>query len=250
MRRRAYGPDADIDADPVAQARLAELEREYAQRGRAADRTPTDRDAATGEAVSMSSPVTRPEDHRDADGSRAPADPSATAVVVPGQSDTAGLGGMRRALPLIAIGASVVAVIALGVLGFERLSRPQPAARLQELTEVPRGTALPVVDSDVLRFWGVTEPVFVSYGEYGALDAWRMSGSPGRQCVVVSVGGDVAGLHCTAPGIDTIVDILSVNSWMPAVSDGGRIPLDSTVRFVLHDDVIDVFVGRIDKTTD
>jgi hypothetical protein len=225
LRRRAYGPDADIEADPVAQARLEELEREYALRGRAApDDAPIDSDAAPANAGSSSPPVAQPADES------------------PGR--------IRRALPLIAIGASVVAVIAVGAWAFERLNRPQPAARLEALADVPRGTAVPLVAPEDLRTWRVTEPVFVSYGEYGALDAWSMSGSPGRQCIVVSVGGEVAGIHCTTPEIDTFVDILSLNSWMPEAPEGGRIPLESTIRFVLHDDVVDVYVGRIDKTTD
>jgi hypothetical protein len=225
LRRRAYGPDADIEADPLAQARLEELEREYAARGRGApDGAPIDRDAASEDATPASTQAGPPD------------------AEVPGR--------MRRALPIIAIGASVVAVIAVGALGFERLNRPQPAARLEALADVPRGTAFPLVDPEDLRTWGVIEPVFVSYGEYGALDAWSMSGSPGRQCIVVSVGGEVAGIHCTTPGIDTFVDILSLNSWMPEAPEGGSIPLESTIRFVLRDDVVDVYVGRIDKTPD
>jgi len=238
LRRRAYGPDADIDADPIAQARLAELELELAHRARrASDGAPSDRDVDPG-----GSGVRHPKLGSSA--SRADSPPPVTRVPAPRT------GRVRRALPFIAVAASIVAVIAGAILAYERFSRPQPVAHLEALSDVPRGTDLPVLEPQDLQRWEVTNPGFVSHGEYGALDAWEMTGAARRQCLVVSVGGDVVGVHCTAPTIDTVVDVLSVNSWMPVAPDGGRIPSQSTIRFVLHDDVIDVYLGRIDNTPD
>ncbi len=161
---------------------------------------------------------------------------------------TSGRGRLRRATPIIAVGATACAVIALVVLGLDRLNQPQPVARLVALEEVPRGTALPMVDPADLQTWGVTDPDFVPYEEYGALDVWSTTAARGRQCLAVSIGGEVYGFHCTAPNIDTFVDILGLNSWMPEAPGGGRIPSESTIRFVLHDDVVDVYLGPIRNT--
>jgi hypothetical protein len=146
---------------------------------------------------------------------------------------------------VVAVAASVVAAGALGALLLERLNEPQSVARFEPLDHVPRGTALPDIDPEYLRVWGVPASEIVPYGEYGALDLWRTTGDQGRQCLVVSVGGEVFGLHCTAPTIDTFVDVVGTNTVMPEAPEGGRIPSASTIRFVLHDDVIDVYLGRL-----
>ena len=238
LRRRAYGPNADIGTDPVAQARLVELERQFARRGRA-----TSDEAPTGETGDGPGP-----------GVRGPSPPGANPQLDPlppvPDVPTPPAGRIRRALPFIAIIASVVAVVAVVTLAYERFSRPQPVAHLEALRNVPRGTDLPVLEPQDLQRWEVTDPGFISHGEYGAMDAWEMTGAARRRCLVVSVGGEVVGVGCTAPTIDTVVDVLSVNSWMPEAPEGGRIPSQSTVRFVLHDDAIDVYLGLIDNTAD
>lgn len=228
LRRRAYGPDADIDADPDAQARLAELEHESARRGPS---------GSAGAATDAEPVSVRP-------GSISTSD----AIVVPLPPDTASVrvtaGRMRGLTAFIAVGTSVLAVFALGPVVLDRLNQPQPVARLEPLDEVPRGTALPMIEPEQLRFWGVTDPDFVPHGEYGALDVWSTTGARGRQCLAVSVGGEVSGFHCTASTIDTVVDVLSLNSWVPQAPEGGRIPLESTIHFVLHEGVVEVYVGR------
>jgi hypothetical protein len=217
LRRRAYGPDADIDADPVARARLAKLEHEFAEEGqRLADR---------GSLHSRTSTVAP---HAPVDGTSPP-----------GSARTSG------AMPVIAISASVVAALALGALLLERLEQPQSVARFEALDQVPRGTALPNLDAEDFRVFGLTAPVFVPHGEYGALDLWSTTDDRGRQCLAVSVGGELLGFHCTAPTIDTFVDVVGMNSVLPEAPEGGRIPFESTIRFVLHDDVIEVFLGRL-----
>ena len=224
LRRRAYGPDADIQNDPRAQARLAELERAIAPVEVAHPDA-----SATGD-------VPRPARF---------ATPAPSAATPPRPS-----GRWRNAVAVVAVAASVIAVIALGALVFERLNRPEPVARFPALAEPPQGTASPLPYPDLLQEFDFRQPVFVSHGEYGALDLWSATGPRGRQCLVVSVGGEVPGFACTVPTIDAIVDIRSQNSWMPEAPDGGPIPNGSTIRFVLNDGVIEVYVGRVPPPAD
>lgn len=218
LRRRAYGPDADIQADPRALARLEELEQEsspFAHGEQDQTRAPSDR---------------RPP--RDGAGHMAPA---AEPARVARWSGVAGI---------IAVVASIIAALALGALAIDRLTEPRPLARFTALPEPPQGTALPLLRPELFGFLHESDRVFVSYGEFGALDLWRTTDARGRQCLVVSVGGAVPGFDCTVPDIETIVSLRSQNSWVPANPDGGPIPNGSTLRFVLDDGVIEVYVAR------
>lgn len=220
LRRRAYGPDADIQADPHALARLAELEREF-------------------------SPVARSDPEPPAEEPASPAGVDERAGSGPPAADRsrgARTGGVVR---LIAVVASVVAALALSALAIDQLTQPRPVARLGALAEPPQGTALPALSREMLRLFGDRDPVFVSHGEYGALDLWSTTDARGQRCLAVSVGGDVPGFECTVPTIDTIVNIRSQNSWMPDNPEGGPIPNGSALRFVLRDGVVEVYVGRV-----
>ena len=218
LRRRAYGPDADIQDDPRALARLAELERAIAPVASAQPDEPATDEAPAPARSAGQKPFAPPTSHP--------------------------TGRWRNAIAVVAVTASVIAAIALGALAFERVNRPQPVARFPALAEPSQGTAFPLPYPELLREFDFRQPFYVPHGEYGALDMWSATGPRGRQCLIVSVGGEVPGFACTVRAIETIVDIRSQNSWMPDSPDGGPIPNGSTVRFVLHDGVIDVYVGR------
>ena len=44
--------------------------------------------------------------------------------------------------------------------------------------------------------------------------------------------------------LDTVADVTVQEGWLPRDFPGGPIPDWSSVRFVLHDDVVDVYIGR------
>ena len=105
LRRRAYGPDADIGADPRAQARLADLERRHATRDSEAPAV-----ARTAPPIGRATEADPPPTLDTAPERRIAAPPAAP---TPSASAPA---PMRRALPwVIAAGAGVVA-IALGAM--------------------------------------------------------------------------------------------------------------------------------------
>ena len=138
-RRRAYGPDADISADPRAQARLAELERQHATREYDAPAVAR-RAPPIGRAREVDPPPTVDTGHGAAasdagDGAKS-RNAATPAAATPSASAPA---GMRRALPwVIAAGAGVVA-IALGAMNVDTVTEPLPTEPLPLLSEHTAG---------------------------------------------------------------------------------------------------------------
>ena len=140
LRRRAYGPDADIGADPRAQARLADLERQHATRESDAPAV-----ARTAPPIGRATEVDPPPTVDTAHGASAASDAgdgaeswiaATPAAATPSASAPA---RMRRALPwVIAAGAGVVA-IALGAMYVDAVTEPDavttPLPLLSEHTD-------------------------------------------------------------------------------------------------------------------
>jgi hypothetical protein len=119
LRRRAYGPDADIARDPVAQARLAELE-------------DASRRENPGPALALSSGQRTPSrvaEHRD-DAHRPAADELASTSrpdPAPAQMSRRRTPGARRSVWIVAV-LGVVAVVMVGAVALWPRLVPAPAA--------------------------------------------------------------------------------------------------------------------------
>ena len=258
LRRRAYGPGADIAGDAVAQARLSELE--TAQR-----RQPTsvvDAGAWTAapmlERVRVFEPAERPTDGREHE-------PTKRDSVV-GQSPTGGeqadglarggaaipwppaaletqLGGPRKErgrhiLPwVISAGGVLVAAIAIGGLVLNEASELQPVARLTPQADSAE-EAIPI-DEEIARKWQVMDADFVWHGSYGAAEIWSATTAGPKQCLAVVVLGGTWKFNCTPPTIDTIADLDINPNLVPPAPSGEPA---SNIRFVLHDGVVDVYL--------
>jgi len=192
LRRRAYGPDADIGSDPRAQARLAELEREP---------------------------------------------PGAISRV-------------RSRLPwLLAAIAAIAAVVAVGAYLFDAVTRPPLEARLVALEQPLSGDVPPALGEKELGLLETRNPAFVSHGGYGALKVWSTTAPRDRRCLAVVFEGTLWRFDCTAATIDTVADVVIHSHLLPPdaagrpVRERSTVRERATVRFVLHDDVVDVYVG-------
>ncbi|HEX5856723.1 MAG TPA: hypothetical protein VFY91_01310 [Microbacterium sp.] len=244
LRRRAYGPDADIGADPHAQARLAELERAQAPPiSRAHAGSPgADGYGPADDEVAAPHSGAQPA----AAGGTGQPGPAAGAPALPAADR--GPPGARRAHPrlpwVIAAIAAIVALVSLGVHVVDAVTRPRAEARLVALDQPLSGDVPPTLDQDELQFLETTAPDWVSYGGYGALRVWSTSAPNDWRCLAVVFEQDLWRFNCTAPTIDTTADVVIVSRLLPADAPGGPIPEDSTVRFVLHDDVVDVYIER------
>lgn len=256
LRRRAYGPNADIGGDAAAQARLSELE--AAQRR---ERAPVvDAAAVLLAPVSERVPVAEPlegsrrastsvphpvgtasAEHEPDGGSVAEQDPAGVPIVDSDPIDrtlSEPWWRRRRLLPwALAAVAVLAAAIGIGVFFVvDGSNRPEPVAHLTSQGQ-PGSGSIPV-DDDVPVRYDLTVADFVSYGSYGPLHIWSTTKLENKRCIAVVVENHISVFECTAPSVDTIADYNIEPNLIPPAPSGELTPY---VRFVLHDDVVDVY---------
>jgi hypothetical protein len=78
---------------------------------------------------------------------------------------------------------------------------------------------------------------FVTYGSYGPLQIWSTTKLENKRCIAVVGDNHISVFECTAPSVDTIADFNIEPNLLPPSPSGELTPY---VRFVLHDDVVDV----------
>jgi hypothetical protein len=144
----------------------------------------------------------------------------------------------RRLLTWAIAGVALLAAaIAIGiVVVVDDSNQPQPVARLTPQGQ-PGPASIPV-DDDVPVRYGLTVADFVSYGAYGPLQIWSTTKLENQRCIAVLHEDHISVFECTAPSVDTIADIDMDPNELPPTPSGELSPY---VRFVLHDDVVDVY---------
>ncbi|GAA3212864.1 hypothetical protein [Microbacterium terregens] len=146
-------------------------------------------------------------------------------------------GRFRGILPwVIAAVAVLVAAIAIGFLVVNVSSEPKPVA---QLTPQSAQGSIPL-DEETARDWGVTEADFVSYGSYGDLQIWVTTKPENKRCLAVVAENHISMFRCVAPTFDTIADFDVDPDHVPPAPSGEPA---GNVRFVLHDDVVDVYLA-------
>lgn len=225
LRSRAYGPDADIEHDADALARLIELE-ELARIG-----TP---------------------EHVAETGSRsAPADAAAssaggpTVVVVDDEgnpvhsADPASVPAARRQwwrrVPMWAFVAGALAIGLVVGLAVPPLLPPHPTTTLQR---VP-------VDGAPLDFqmYGIPASSPVRYERFHNLEVWSAQTEKGSMCIVVTTDtGEWIGAGCAPAPLDAMADVTFFAGMRPV--DGLELPEGSVLRFILRGDVMEVWIAE------
>ncbi|KRB38106.1 hypothetical protein [Microbacterium sp. Root180] len=237
LRRRAYGPDADIGLDPIALQRLSELE-ELARppvesRGDPAD--PVDPAPASSAEDDALAPPARPA--RDAPGARIvePAPAAGTEVaspVVPPDRP------WWRRIPLW--GATAVVGIVLGAaIGFTWPNGDGPPPDVT-LGVDPNGGERGAGFTENLDYWGVNPGTVVPHEGYDVIQVWTALGIDESRCLLLSHDGSFLSATCTGAGLDpvldfTIYDGLSLDLETP-------LPVGTVIRFVGHEGSVDVWV--------
>jgi len=255
LRRRAYGPNADIAGDAAAQARLSELEaaqrRERAPAVDAAaalpapvsERVPVDKPLEGSRTASTSLP--RPADgaspERDSDeGSVSGQDPAGVPIANSGPIDgalSAPWWRRRRSLPwVIAVVAVLSAAIGIAVFAVDESNQPTPAAQLTPQGQ-PANASVPA-DDEVPARYDLTVADFVSYGSYGPLQIWSTTKLENKRCIAVVLENHISVFECTAPSVDTIADMDIDPDMIPPAPSGELTPY---IRFILRDEVVDVY---------
>lgn len=157
---------------------------------------------------------------------------------------TQGPAGRRlgRLLPwLVAAVAGLVAVIAIGMVIASQSnasSASRPVAQLTAQGTPAEGSIRP--DDETAVDYGLTPADFTSYGSYGVLEIWGTTQVSDKRCIAVVVESHISVFDCAAPSLDTIADFDIDPSRVPRAPSG---ELTANVRFVLHDDVVDVYLA-------
>ena len=222
LRARAYGPDADIEGDPAALARLWELE-----------------------AVHLAEVSVAPV----APGIAAPAGPSrattapgagaTTPAADPSQSPWLRVTATRSLLPLIAESVVVIAILAYATTW---LLAPHPDATLQlaeteqSVSETgPSALVLEVLDNngasvepDTLRQFEPYRGINVFSVEHGVL--------PGTCVVVSDPHSGRFDYHCVPHGVEPILHEWVGERFAEWLAEG------SVISFHLHESTIDVYL--------
>lgn len=223
LRARAYGVDADIDADPVALARLAELEELHA-------------------AVALQVPAGSAEPGSGVTGSPAGSGSAAGAAGASGDGGGAELRWWRRTRAGAILAGAVVATAAtLAVVAWMAWTAPRATATLRPTGAAPSEQVLRL--ADYARRQLVMESTLRAFEPVLDLEVYSARSVIGNSCLLVfePASDDLLGVGCAPPPAQPQVEIYDVPvAWEEEWTD--RFPSGTMVRFVLTGDAVDVWV--------
>lgn len=242
LRRRAYGPDADITADHHAVTRLRALEERVRVRGRVLDPPPG------VPAPEPTTAATTPDAPRTSAAAGSPADAPAAA---PGEAlPSDGSDGTTAPPPRRRAWRTVVAACALTAVGVVAVTVPitlwvaalpeQPYAILHPI-DAPPNTVFFSPESEAQRY----EDFLGMHVSTGALDYEQ-----GR-CILVELQPDrndefdSRGTRgaCSAPGFEAVIDVSTVDGDLSATARAALGDV-TAVRFAVVGDEVHVFVAN------
>ncbi|MFE7845147.1 hypothetical protein ACFUTX_08135 [Microbacterium sp. NPDC057407] len=234
LRRRAYGPDADIVLDPAAQQRLRELE--DLARGAVVGPDPVREPAAPAGGRSeggRTAPVAAPDESVGA--------PATDRAATPGEPDAeprTPRRSRRRRLPLW--GVTALAGIAVGLavgLTWPADSGPSPDLTLGiDPGGGERGSGF----AENLDYWGIDEGTLVPHESYDVIRVWTALGIDGARCLLLSHDGAFLSATCAGSGLDPVLDFTVYDGISLDMEDA--LPVGTVIRFVGHEGSVDVWV--------
>lgn len=243
LRRRAYGPHPDIQSDPAALVRLAELEAARTASRRAAAGTEVTAPAAApdSESVARSTWTTFIDEVPDPATSIAPVAESRIALT----SFTWRRLTATRARRYSFV-AGALAVFLAGVFAVTWIATPHPDATLHPIADEADSDVRTMLEFlSTLEFpWGEAagQSNFRGYQQYRGFEPWFFVDGRGYRCFMLidRSGPFVSGANCVPPGVDLFAD------------EGGQthsgddammgLPKGSVVRFHYRGDSVDVFL--------
>lgn len=218
LRRRAYGPDADIAADPDAARRLERLER-----------------ASRAGSVGVP-PEAGPDVIAEAQGLTASPSDAVTPAV---RSARPGASWWRRrstwaAATTIAVSAAVAAGVTFVAAG------PRPDATLVMTGETPT-EALTGNILWLISAYDIDRDTVIGHAGFADMSVWTARTETGMRCLFLTVG-DTQELQtsCMPAGLDPTIDF----TLYPGMTDvvGGDYPDRTALRFVFRGDGVDVWI--------
>lgn len=273
LRLRAYGPDADIESDPAALARLRELEgvRRAVPAASSPGTTLAEMAGSSGPPVPPRPPLpvsslvagepgslAATDPNSDVAAAASAAAPASAKAAEPPATDTpttpsgrawAGrLGRWSRSPRAIAVAAvALVVVLALAIVPGLFADRPDASLR------VDPGYADEQLSTEYrlfLRQIGADMDDFMRFEDFAGLQVWGTPTDAPVRCVLVSDGPqDVRALSCIPRGLDPVADMM-VYPGSPVPGDLEELYPDAgagtAVRFTLSGDSVEVRVVLAD----
>lgn len=257
LRRRAYGPHADIHEDAAALARLNALEDAVrAEEDAAAHRDRAIRAAEWNPGRDESPVSTNRPTQAAAAAPAAPATPKVWEVGVspepgveeqPSESATVAPVAARarwwRRLPRWApvVLAGVIGLI-VGLLG-PTLMPPFPETTLHKVG--PIGADAPV-DEEMGMMFGADEGSAQLYESFRGLDVWTVTSEESGRCLAVTDDGAWLGAGCAGEPLTVYADVRVYAGQEPEVL-AGDLAEGSLIRFELRGDSVDVWIVEAEE---
>ncbi len=205
LRARAYGPDADIEADPVAMARLAELETAHLAAVAAARRTA----GATAPDAAVAAP----------------------AIEAPQEASP-----HRMSRAWLIAGVAVLSGLAIAAAVWNLA--PRPDATLQQVAAEANSDIIRVLSA---QGRGPVASTLRRFEPYHGVRVWSVENHAGKVCYVVwdlAASGRFS-ITCAAPGTEVALTLRVVSEG----DEFGRWLADgSSIDFRFREDTVDVFV--------
>lgn len=235
LRARAYGPDADIQTDPAALARLWELEATHLPR----PPKPEDDELDVAGASPGGEPVVEPSatgGHAEGAGPRGDISPDIAASEIPPPSGWRGAASTRGGRATI-VAAALATVLAVGyAVGW--LVGAHPDATLRPTADEASNAALSMIhfldaqpDATTIR----------GYESYRGIEPWFFENEQGYNCfMLVTPPAYVDGANCVPPGVDLFADMALFSESVAENSE--PLPAGSIIRFHYLADRVDVHV--------
>lgn len=265
LRRRAYGPDADIAQDAAATARLRELESQLRQSRpalrAAAQESPPPTTVAIGVAERGEPAATR------AESMAASSDPAAEAPAIAsadgGSRPDAGAGlaaeagtaagavarpvwWRRRGVQIGAIAAAAGLVLGIGI---PLLAAPRPVAVLGVIDEGGTFDSSSAAESSIVEYLNLKAKSLRKIESYGNIQGWIGASNDGSTCLLLTPADASTDLYfygasCTPPGMDWVVDVRITDDTQDLHLPGTPPRIGSVLRFQGHGDSVDLWIAE------
>ena len=225
LRRRAFGPDADILDDPAALARLQELEESVLPPPAQVPAPASSERRATGIPLDEDDDLEAPKAARLSGRLR----------------DRMARFTAGRLGRITSILAAVVLIGAVGgAIGWQ-IGQPHPDRVLHvdgtHYTPSGQGT-----DLWLKEMYGITGS-FRGHEPYGRVHVFTGTARDGSECMVLMIGADDAvGTSCSPPPLPASADLFIFPGWTK-VYTGLELPAGSVVRFVQSGDDVEVWTA-------
>ncbi|GAA1991287.1 hypothetical protein [Microbacterium pumilum] len=234
LRARAYGADADIERDPDALGRLAELEEWHA-----AWVNSVPEESFAPEQASPPSVIDSNGGERERSSS-----PPATAGAAPESSDRAASrvrSLARSQAGLFGLGAAAMAAVVLLGAALVALGSPRPDMTLPAVDTRPGSYVYPLVDR--ARDQLIDKSTLRTYERYRGIELWSAQSAVGNTCLLAleRSSSRLLGTGCVPPGADPVVQIYDVPIHATDRWHYG-LPTGTVVRFILSGDVVSVWL--------